>query len=102
MISEYRPANGRLFDFNRTGTLILDGLKIENADFRNHDGKMIWLGGTTGQGNLHVRGGAFHCSSDPFFTMETAGRWRIKVEDVGKLNANYESDSYFSNRSRTD
>ncbi len=99
MIAEYKPANGRLIDFNRTGSLIIDGVKIENVNNRNHDANMIWLGGTTGQGNLHVRGGAFHCSADPFFTMETAGRWRVKVEDVGKLNANYESDTYFTNRS---
>ncbi|HMG91022.1 MAG TPA: glycosyl hydrolase family 28-related protein [Chryseolinea sp.] len=100
IISEYAPDNGRLIDFNRTGTLILDGVKIENANGRNHGANMIWLGGTTGQGNLHVRGGAFH-SSDPFFTVETAGRWRLKVEDVGKLNANYESETYFANRTTT-
>ncbi len=97
MISEYKPQDGKLIEFNRTGSLILDGVKIENANNRNHDGKMIWLGGTTGQGNLHVRGGAFHCSADPFFTMETPGMWRINISDVGKLNGSYQSVSYFNN-----
>ena len=98
MISEYRPDNGRLIDFNRTGSLILDGVKIENDNGRNHDGRMIYLGGTVGQGNIHVRGGAFHCSGDPFYTVETAGKWRIRVEDVGKLNSSYQTESYFTDR----
>lgn len=99
LISEYRPDNGRLIDFNRTGTLIMDGLKVENDNGRNFDARMIFLGGTTGQGNIHVRGGAFNCSADPFYTVETPGRWRIRVENVGKYNSSYQTESYFTDRS---
>lgn len=94
-LGDYKPDNGRLIDVNRTSTLIIDGLRLEAG--KQLGAQTIFLGGTDGQGNLHMRGGAFQNVSDPFFTVETPGMWRVNIENVGKRDANHIMNSYFTN-----
>jgi len=90
VISDFKPADGKLFDFQAPGGLMLDNVKIENSF--DYGPGMITLGNNGG--TLSIRGGAFN-ASDPFIT---PGGWRTKVENVVKLNRDYQSVGYFTNK----
>lgn len=91
LLSEFKPENGKLIDFRAPGGLILDNLKIESSV--DYGPGMITLGTNAG-GSLFVRGGAFN-ASDPFITQ---GAWRVKVDNVVKMNRDYQSVGFFNNK----
>lgn len=90
LISDFKPTDGRLFDFQGNGGLTLDNVKIESSV--DYGSGMITLG--NGVGTLSVRGGAFN-ASDPFLTQ---GGWRAKIENVVRLNKDYQAIGYFTNK----
>lgn len=85
-LASYVPANGRLIDMNRTGTLNIFGFKVERATAAggDHTSSMIYLGGTTGQGTCNIIGGGFR-ATDPFYTVATVGMWRLNIQDVARF-----------------
>jgi hypothetical protein len=90
LISDFKPADGKLFDFQAPGGLMLDNVKIENS--YDYDSRMFTLGNNGG--TLSIRGGAFN-AADNFITQ---GGWRAKIENVVKLNRDYQSIGYFTNK----
>lgn len=90
LISDFKPTDGRLFDFQGNGGLTLDNVKIESSV--DYGSGMITLG--NGVGTLSVRGGAFN-ATDPFLTQ---GGWRAKIENVVRLNKDYQAIGYFTNK----
>lgn len=77
---------GKVFNFLRPGTLILDGCYAYGSAYTS---AFVTLNGFTGQGNLIVRGGAYRCS-DPMWTV-AGGTWNVEIDSVGILNASSQS-----------
>ena len=96
-LGDYAPPNGRVFDIDRASSIIIDGLRMEGGNAKG--AQTFYLGGYLGVGTFIVRGGAFHNVSDPFYTVNTPGKWRVSIQDVGKRgNSIHYSDSYFTNK----
>jgi hypothetical protein len=83
-ISAYAPADGIVFNMLKPGSLNLDGCYVSNPGGAAYTAAMITLGGFTGNGALHVRGGAIQ-AADPYWTKSYAG-WRVYTSGVGLLN----------------
>lgn len=90
LISDFKTPDGKLFEFLAPGGLTMDNVKIENS--YDYDSRMFTLGNNGG--TLSIRGGAFN-ATDPFVT---PGGWRVKVENVVKLNRDYQSTGFFTNK----
>ena len=96
-LGDYAPPNGRVFDIDRASSIIIDGLRMEGGNAKG--AQTFYLGGYLGVGTFIVRGGAFHNVSDPFYTVNTPGKWRVSIQDVGKRGTSiHYSDTYYNNK----
>jgi hypothetical protein len=91
--SNYAPSDGIIFNMARPGTLNLIDPYIQTSGSA-YPAAMITLGGNTGQGALHIKGGAIN-AAQPFFTKSYSG-WKVYLEGVGVLSSNDRSLTYFA------
>jgi len=84
-VSDYRPENGRLYEMKTVSSLTLESVKVEQMTIGN---QMIWLGQNGNpNGYLSVRGGAFQCNANEFFTAENGNtKWTLDIKGVGKMD----------------
>jgi hypothetical protein len=97
-MGHYSPPNGRIVELLRASSLIWENVRIEAGIQLGV--QTFYLGGSNPEnGSLFVRGGSWLQISDPFYTEQTPGVYRISIQNVGRRGSSiHYDDSYFTNK----
>jgi len=96
-LGEYKPVTADyIMQSGSRGSIMFDGLHIYNNNGRLFTGPIMNLYGNVNMGDFHWRGGYACTTSSTLVNVASPVSWKMSIRSVGKLNASYQTPTYFA------